>query len=152
MVVQDPSFHHLLSSPTFYTMAMLTAIHTEILCLLCDRQVHYDLEVLYSMHPCFLTLSFLCIGAGADKVKAAVCTICNPCLAKMTSTNDKETDNEKLRRKAELRLSRGELQRVIRKKGVFIIATLGKVQKYMLDKKKHRLATVRARQDMQCEK
>lgn len=33
----------------------------------------------------FGTGSFLCMGAGADKVKAAVCTIYDPCLSKMTS-------------------------------------------------------------------
>jgi hypothetical protein len=55
---------------------------------------------------------------------------------------------EKSRRKAEFKLSRGELQRVIRKKDDFIIATLGKVQKYMLDEPKDWLITVRARQDM----
>src|ERR1700710_200562 len=85
MVVQDPSFHHLLSSPTFYTMVMLTAIHTEILCLLCDRQVITTWKSYIVCTHAFGTLSFLCIGAGADKVKSAVCTICNPCLAKMTS-------------------------------------------------------------------
>jgi hypothetical protein len=85
MVVQEPSFHHLLSSPTFYTMAMLATMHREILCLSCDQQVITAWKSYIVCTHAFGTGSFLSIGASAEKVKAAVCTIYAPCLSKMTS-------------------------------------------------------------------
>src|SRR5947207_376809 len=74
---------------------------------------------------------FLRIGVGADRVKAALCTIYPTYFEGMTITED-EDDDSTVRREADSKLVRDTVKNIEKNNYIVIIASLKKVKDYLV--------------------
>lgn len=111
-------------------MAILTVIHTEILCLSCDRRVCTPWKSYMWCSHVLGTWKFLRIGAGFDKVRAAFCIICPSCLEDMPPSDEAEID--RVRREATSKLSLDTMLDIERQNEIVIIDTLDRVKDYLV--------------------
>jgi hypothetical protein len=110
-------------------MAILTKIHTEILCLSCDRRALTKWKAYMVCTHIAGVWKFLRIGTGADPVKACFCIICPSCVGKAIINS--EDNIEEIRAIFNSRPLRDAMNEIEQENDVVIIETYATVKAYL---------------------